>query len=324
MKNLLKKILPSRVKFDTRLLHPAVSSVVQNLQDRNYQAIETAFDGLSIAEISLLNEGVSDIIQQDDLLDHWFDEGNGPPLAALLRGTILRKRAWFYRGSGGGDEVGEEKFAKMFEVLRDARRSLSPILDHPQYGSEACARMINVYKGLQEEWEDIDEILKQMWSFGEINLTGEIHYLIACCEKWFGSHRKMFRFAEKRIAAHPEHPELGALMAAAHYERHMFAERFDENQMEADKYRENPNHLNEITQLRDKLLAVSEPGKPEHILAHNIFAGVASGFFVYQIATPSFLQIGERFTPYPWIYMDDDFLPYAHKTSMGYKKQYLK
>lgn len=320
MKNFLKNLRPAKVKLDARNLHPSVSHVLDSLHQRNYAAVEAAFDGLPPGEVNLLLEGVTELVDQDDLLDEWYNDREGPDLSALLRGTILRKRAWFYRGGGHGYEVTEDRFTKMHTTLREAQASLSAITHNQTYGAEACARLINVHKGLSSEWIVIDDILKQMQSMGPVNLTGEIYYLNACCEKWLGSHDKMFAYARARA---DDHPLLGALVASAHYERHMYHERFDENLKKADQYRANPDVLNEIFDYQEKLIHGYEPDHGGHVLAHNIFAGVLSAFLQYKGAAPSFALTRKRFTPYPWFHETDELLAYNYKTSMGYKKAYV-
>ena len=309
-----------QVKFDPRALNPSVSEVLAALQRRDFRAVEAAFKGLVQAEISLLLEGVSDLVDRDDLLDEWYADREGPDLAALLRGTILRKRAWFYRGGGGAESVTEEGWVKMRETLLEAQRSLSPITDNPVYGSEACGRLINVHKGLSSDWIVIDDIFERMTHFGHINLIGEIYYLNASCEKWLGSHDKMFDFARKRAEVDPE---LGALIAAAHYERHMFLERFDEEFEAADRYKKHPDVLGEIFDAQEKLIKAYDPQNHDYVLAHNIFACVISVFTQFKGAAPSFALTKKRFTPYPWLHEDDAYLPYAYKTAMGYKKAYM-
>ena len=324
MRKFIRKLFPIIYEANPHGLHPRVGPVLQGLLQRDYEKVQGAFAGLSPAEISLVTEGVSELIHQDDLLDHWFNDSNGPALAGLLRGTILLKRAWVYRGWGRGTEVSEDAFERMYGALRTALSSLTPVIDDPVYGSEACARLIKVYMGLNATWEELDPLLEKMWSYENINLMGEVYYLIASCEKWLGSHDKMFRFAESRAAQASQHPELGALMAAAHFERHMYWERFDENQAEADAYKNNIIYKEDLIDFRDKLLKVYSPDNPNHILAHNIIAGVASEFGLYSVATPSFMAMNKRITPYPWDFLGDAFLQHSYNEAMVFKAGYLE
>jgi len=298
--------------------------VVFYLQRAKYDKVLEVFDGLSPAQISLLVEAVSSVIVQDELLDEWFDNSNGPALACLLRGAILLKRAWVYRGWGRGHEVSEDSFERMYKALGTSLRSLTPIMDDSIYGSEACARLIRVHKGLSADWDDIDAVHTQMRSFENCNMIGEVHYLIASCEKWLGSHDKMFKFAINSAAQYPEYPELGALVAAAHFDRHMYWDRFDENHEEAIRYRADPNILEEIIEFRDKLLSQYETDKEEHVLAHNIFAAVACEFEKFELATPSFMCIGQKVMAYPWAHFWEEELQSGYIKAMKFKDQYLQ
>jgi len=324
MRKLLRKLFPIEYFANPGALHPYVLPVVRSLQAKDYDAVLKAFDGLSPGEITLLNEGISELIVQDDLLDDWFNESNGPALACLLRGTLLLKRAWVYRGWGRGSEVSEDSFKQMYAALDRAQKSMIPIMDDPVYGSEACARLIKVCKGLSANWEDLDFLLKKMWSFGHINMIGEVYYLIASCEKWLGSHEKMYRFAEDRAKLASKHPELGALVAAAHFERHMYWERFDEDQAKADAFKANVMYIEDIINFRDKLLEAYSPDNPDHVIAHNIIAGVCCEFNLFAVATPCFMVMNKRATPYPWDFLGDDFLQYGYNEAMVFKKDYLK
>jgi len=298
--------------------------VVYFLQQGQYEKVLEAFDGLPPAQISLLVEAVSSVIVQDDLLDDWFNNSNGPSVACLLRGAILLKRAWVYRGWGRGFEVTEDRIEKMYEALGRSLRSLTPIMDDPDYGSEACARLIRVHKGLSANWEDIDAIHQQMRSFGHCNMIGEVHYLIASCEKWLGSHDKMFEFAIETATNHPEFPELGALVAAAHFERHMYWNIFDDMPEQAKQYRTDKDNIDQITEFRDRLLTHYEPGKEEHILAHNIFAAAYCEFEKYELATPSFLCIGPKVMAYPWAHFWQEGLQSGYNEAMKFKNQYVQ
>ncbi len=318
MRRLIQKLFPISYPYRPALLHPRVSNVVHHLLQQDHKEVTNLFDGLSSCEISLLNEGVSELVQQDDLLDSWFDDSNGPALSCLLRGTIMLKRAWYYRGWGRGEDVSDDRFGRMYWALDMALNSLAPIVDHPKYGSEACARLIKVQKGLDASWDDIDAVLNQMWSFENINLIGETNYLIASCEKWLGSHDKMFQFAKDRASYRSDHPELGALLAVAHYERHMYLERFDEDQTAADKYKSNPAIIDDLLSNRSHLLETTNSPKDSYVFAHNIFAGVLSEFGQYELAMPHFEAIGSSASPYPWHFIGIHRLQHMYNKAMSY------
>jgi len=252
------------------------------------------------ASFSYLVEAICESIEQDEYFDSWIADSDDADLPHLLRGATLLKRAWIYRGGGRGEEVTEDRFDRMGDALEKSLDSTVRILEHDAFGSEASARTIRTLMGLRDEWDELDEVHDVMRGFDKPNFFGELNYLIASCEKWLGSHEKMFDFARSTTRAFPDHPAFGALVAAAHWERHMHYERFEENEELAATYLTNKAVLMEVTSLSKRLL--SEPSKEPYsdLLAHNIFAAFFGEADQYELARPHFNRIGHHIMRYPW------------------------
>jgi len=323
MKNIigtiLSKILPVSYEYIPLFIHGHAPEFYRLLNcDDKSEAIEL-FNKLPPSSRCLLIESVSDTIQQDDFFDVFFDNSNGPALACLLRGALLLKRAWIYRGYGRGEELSEDQVDNMVNALKNSIRSFEPIMDDAFVGQEACARAIRTLMGLSDSWEEIDFVYGKMHVFPGEHMLGELNYLVASCEKWLGSHDKMFAHARTRVSAASKNPEMGALLAAAYWERHMFIERFEEDDAKALAFRSNAAIISEVKALADKLLAVSQPNCYDHIIGHNIFAAFFCEMNRFDLARPHFYFMGSKVIRYPWEFFGDGDLQKMYNKSIRSK-----
>ena len=266
----------------------------------------------------LLLESISEIVQIDGFYDEWADQNDAPALAHLLRGSLQLKRAWVYRGYGRGTDVGEESFGKMDAALEISLRDLYPIIDDVLLGQEACARLIRSLMGVSEGggWAEIDSVHGHMRSFGDGHLLGEVNYLLASCEKWLGSHEKMFFQARETVKDFKTNPNMGALVAVAHWEKHMHIERFEEDEVAASAYLADGEVMEEVTLLSQKLLEAPQLNFTDGVIAHNIFAAFFCEFSRYDLARPHFDRMGKCIIRYPWEFFLDGDLQKMYNRSL--------
>jgi len=207
LKTLKLALTPRRYEYNAENLHPNARKFLELFDAGDISAAEQLYYVETPIERIYLLEAISDMVAQDDFYDNWFNQSNGPPLSCLVRGALLTKRA--------------------------------SILDDPDLGQDAASYLIRVLMGLNAEWAQIDEVLAIMRSRPEPHLMGELNYLIASCEKWLGSHEKMYQSAHNAIEAYPEHPEIGALQAVAHWERLLYYDFFNNDEAGSLAYRQN-------------------------------------------------------------------------------------
>lgn len=315
-KRLISSILPEKRAFIPYNISLHFSAFNDLLRQGKTEDATAFYLKLAPAEQSLLIEAVSEVVQEDTFFDEWHDEGNGPALAGLLRGTLLTKRAWHYRGRARSEDVSEEAWEKMGSALDTAIDTFKPLFHDPIYGREASARCIRAAKGQDYDWDQIDFLHKNIRREGGHSLIGELDYLVASCEKWLGSHQKMFDHAFDTVGHYPLASEVGCLIAAAHWERLMFLERFDKDKKAAKAYASNPKTLKEITNASARILRNADAGDQRFMIAHNIFAGVLSDFARFDLAKPHFTLMKQQVLPYPWRHGGPFTLQVSHTIAM--------
>jgi len=302
LKRLMMRILPERFELSSFKVHPAIPHIWNDLQNGQIDTLIELYTGLDAANKTLVLEAITNIISEDSYFDKWQKHERCDKEIALSRATLLVKRAWFYRGAGRASEVNDDAFERMFDLLDISIELLKPLLEHPFLGQEACAQAITVLMGLNENWDDINYVHETMRTNTGWHLRGELNFLLVSCEKWLGSHDAMFAHARNTIDQARHAPHMSALIAAAHFERYIYFERFDGNAAAAKAYKENKDVLAEIEFHAKHVLAVTDQETAEHIYAHNIFAGTFSAFGRFDLARPHFDAIGQRTTAYPWTY----------------------
>ena len=302
LKRLITRILPERYELSPFKVHPSIRHIWNALENGEIDPVIDTYMSLDGPTQSLLLEAMTSIISEDNYLDKWQDHARSDKEIALFRATLLLNRAWFYRGGGRGNEVSEDAYQKMFDLLDISIEILKPLLEHPFLGQEACAQAINVLMGLNGNLNDITYVHVQMRANTGWHFRGELNLLLASCEKWLGSHDAMFTHARQTADTASQAPQMSALIAAAHFERHMYRKRFDENASAAKAYQENKDTLAELEFHSKHVLAVTDQDTAEHIYAHNVFAGTFSEFGRFDLARPHFDVIGQRTTTYPWSY----------------------
>jgi len=313
---LTSRILPYKRIFAPKSISLHFHPFSELLRQAETQQATTLYLQLEPAEQSLLVEAVSEVVQEDTFFDDWYDEGKGSKLAGLLRGALLTKRAWYYRGGGRGSDVSEDSANLMYDALDRAIETLKPLLYDPIYAREANARCIRVAKGLGLSWDQFAILQANIRDDGDYNLVGELDYLVVSCEKWLGSHQQMFDHAFDAVATFSHAPEMGCLVTAAHWERHMYFERFEGDAQKAESYKLDPKVLREIVNASDRLLRDPTVSDQRHIIAHNIFAGVLSEFNRFDLAKPHFVHMDEQVFPYPWRHLLPEQLQDWHNKAM--------
>ena len=317
LKRLMTRILPERYELSPFKIHPSIRHIWNALQSGEIDPVIDIYMSLDGATQSLVLEAITSIISEDNYFDKWQDHTRWNKEIALFRATFLLKRAWFYRGGGRGHEVEEEAFQRMFDLLDISIEVLKPLLKHPFLGQEACAQAINVLMGLNGNWNDISYVHGQMRTNTGWHFRGELNFLLASCEKWLGSHDAMFAHARQTAEAASQAPQISALIAAAHFERHMYHKRFDENIAAAKTYQKNEDMLAELEFHAKHVLAVTDQDTAEHIYAHNVFAGAFSEFGRFDLARPHFNAIGQRTTAYPWSYFWEEEVQAFYNKARG-------
>lgn len=313
LSNLKSKLFQTH-KYSSAGLYPDVAAFSQHINARNYGAAEALFNSASKIERSYFIEAVSDMFADDHVFDDWVETESA--IAKLFQGAHLTKRAWYYRGGGKGEDVGENAGDMMQNLLGKAHNILVPIAADEELGQEAAAKLIRISMGLGDNLSEIANMHKMLRQFDRPHFFGELNYLIASCKKWGGSHDAMFGAAQSAIDCYSEHPEMGGLMAAAHWERHLYYTGFDRDEAAGAAYLKNRKIFDEVNNLGNKLLRSPQTKGYEAVAAHNIYSIFYCDRDLWRHAKPHFVDMNLRFTRYPWECYNDSFLKAARKISM--------
>lgn len=302
---MVARVVPDRYRMSHYAIHPGANDFLDLVEQEQYDDITASFLPLPASEKSLLVQAVSAIIEQDEYFDYWTTLKSGSALAHLMRGALLINRAAFYRGGGLGSELSEQAVMQMLNALRAAISSLERVRGDAGLGQEAAAWMIRGTMTSDYDWDFRRKLLTELRTLPAPHLAGELRYLVASCEKWFGSHDEMFQHARNSLVHFKTNPEAGALIAAAHYERHMYYDRFDEKPEMARAYLADPETMDEIIAASERLLSAPPSSPLDFVPAHNVFAAIFSEARRFDLAKPHFIGMEGRILAYPWYHHDD-------------------
>ena len=167
-----------------------------------------------------------------------------------------------------------------------------------------------------ESWS----LYKQAMAIAQGRLDYALAMLLQLTEKWGGDHNDMFNFARSQNTnGNPEY--VAGLLAAAHYQ---FWKSL--NKKEAVRYYENENVKRELLNAFDAV-KVSRTGADfsdqyQRQVAHNYIALSYSLLDDKKRARTAFKSIGKNYTPYPWVYIDNQpaaaYLRYRAYVGVGF------
>lgn len=177
-----------------------------------------------------------------------------------------------HRGGAQASKVSDSQFENYFERQLQARDALEAALEiDRRHGLAATFNMAVAIDPWEEDQKAVAEA--RLLDAEAVPLSGYMNLLQAHLEKWGGSHEVMFRIARSRML--PEAPMQYALIARAHWERHLFYEAFDESpnaQELADNYFKGKKVLDELTTASDAILSAKTYDPAEQRLADSWLA----------------------------------------------------
>ena len=316
-RNLIDRILPELYEFNPFNLHPKLATAVAYCNARQWRELSSLYENLDHFQAHFITDGLAHLIKDDTFFDGWCEKNRGYYLPHLLRGALLLKRAWIYRGYGRGEDVTDARAIKFYDTLEISFAELTAAANLDQEKSEASALAIRALMGLGGDWSDIDSAYQRMRKPGEFNFTGEINYLVASCEKWHGSHEKMFAFS-RRTYANNSHPAVAGLIAEAHHEKYMYLAAFEEDEDAAIAYLDDETVGTELLEASRRLIdGTTDSARYETLEAHGYFAMIFSLAKRFDHAEIHFETIGQSITHQPWDFYDIDFLNHSRRKSLA-------
>lgn len=156
-------------------------------------------------------------------LDAWVAQASQRALPLLVRADHSIHAAWSHRGSGWDAAAGSEQaFAERLGAA-DADLGQAAVIE--AMDPTAYCLMLRVARGRRLPLSEKQERFQQMCARDPGHRRGHTEMLRCLSEKWGGSHDLMFQFARETAArAQPGSP-LFTLIAEAHVERWLTADR---------------------------------------------------------------------------------------------------
>ncbi|MET7278907.1 hypothetical protein ABZS29_11810 [Kribbella sp. NPDC005582] len=224
------------------------------------------------------------------------------PLAQLVRGCHATAWAWEARGAYFASYTKAEQFQLFFDRLRIAESSLYDVVTANPDEVAAWAFLVRTARGLQLGLEDGEFRFQQAISRHATNLKAHAEWLQTCCQKWEGSHDRMFHLARSAAGAAPDGNMLHALVPLAHLEVMT-----DLAGTASRRYLTQPDVQAELRAAADRSVlhpaAELRPGWP---LYFNTFAMAFANAGDRPAAAAVFSRLGDQSTDFPWKYAGGD------------------
>jgi len=224
------------------------------------------------------------------------------PVAQLVRGCHATAWAWEARGGYRAKYTRAEQFQLFFERLRLAESSLYDVVAANPDEIAAWAFLVRTARGLELGLEDGEFRFQHAISRHATNLKAHAEWMQTCCQKWGGSHERMFQLARSAVAAAPDGSMLHALIPLAHLEVMI-----DLEGTAARLYLTRPDIQAELRAAAERSVlhpaADLRPGWP---LYFNTFAMAFANAGDQPAAAAVFSRLGDRITDHPWQYIGGD------------------
>lgn len=234
-------------------------------------------------------------------VDDWVRRRPESVLARQVRARNYIGWAWDARGGGQAGTVTDEGWERFFKRLAVAEQDLGESLELDDRDPNTYAIMLITCKGLQLGLEEGLARFIRAKECGPEHLAAHYNYLVLACEKWGGSHEKMYGFAHSVRDDAPDGSNLHSIICDAHYERCLYGTHFDEDPTYEQFFRR-PKVRRSIQDAYERSL-----GHPAHVKRRvqdfkvmNIFAWCFHEAGDYPMAKKLLRTVGDCWTRYPW------------------------
>lgn len=196
------------------------SEIIQELRDRNFQALDIKLNSYQKDfEDNVLEEGnlaiAFDAFAFTDaslsaILDQWVQsEPNSYP-AHLARAKYQLALGWQLRETERGDKIPEQQLAEMKRLYRDSvSEAVAAIKLNPK-SSIAYASIVEAAKGVSD-YKTLDSVYAASLKNVPLSLSTRVAVITALRPRWGGSHEAMAKFAEEAQKYAAQNPRLESL-----------------------------------------------------------------------------------------------------------------
>lgn len=197
---------------------PSMSRLLRHVGDGAYQEAEKLLLSASDDNRELL---IYTFSQQDDavaLAQQWVRTCSGSSIAHTMLGASMICNAWKIRGSAYSDEVDEEAWQPFQNGLDNAAEPLLKAARLNTAAADPLAWLILAEVGKSGDRDLVDNYFAQATARVPLHWPTYYKYFMATTKKWDGSHKEMFRFAQKSAEGAPRGSMIHCLMALAYCE----------------------------------------------------------------------------------------------------------
>lgn len=188
-------------------------------------------------------------------LDWWVNASPNAGIAHTVRGAAGVFRAWKSRGAGKAHVVTNRRWMRFFEELGSAQDDLFHAAERRQHDAEPVAWLIPCAMGLP--FDDAPGELKSRYLGAMQRCPAHQRacqsMLTAMCQKWHGSHEKMFSVARNIVSqTKPGHPARIVILNA-HYQRALYMELWENVERGAGEYFKRPEVAQEVAAISQEI-----------------------------------------------------------------------
>ena len=273
------------------------------LQQGNYAAFESAYEGLPWDAKTLLNEGIG--LEESNATDitKWVTQRHDSYAAHLFAGVSKTCLAWIARTAALGKSVSEEKAQRFFDLLEDAFAHLQRADELNPDDAEICARMIRVCMGLQTDTDTANSYFEAAKQLVPNHLMAHLMMINFLNPKWRGSLEEMQAFAES-MHDDKSNSLLVTLELFALVEEWLYYGLNDEPKKK-EQFFKNADVRSRIKELHAGYREEAE-GQLLIPYVYNYFAFLFHMTGEQELARQAARKITGKMTVYPWAYISID------------------
>jgi hypothetical protein len=217
MKNLLSAIgLKPRSTVVDNSAQAASRRLAQRLEQGAHQEAELLLSNASDENRERLIYGFASGSNSVPLAARWTTACSASSLAHTVLGASLIVTGWKIRGDSYADDVDTGAWKPFLDKLKNAEEPLHLAARLDQRSADPYSWLIHAELGGEGSRERLSSLFAEATSRVPLHWPSHYKYFNATTQKWGGSHREMFAFAQETSKRAPRGSILHSLIAAAY------------------------------------------------------------------------------------------------------------
>ncbi len=224
------------------------------------------------------------------VMDEWVRVHPASHAAWLVRGEFYMSYGWQARGVGGGRDGSKEGQRLMVDRLQVAKRDMEKARQLNPGDISSSIGLMQVAKGLGLPYAELERNFQNVIAIDPGNYAAHVAKQEFLMLKWYGSHEKMFAFANEAKAKSSQYPHLGIVWARAYLEQ---SHRSRDPGSKVPDPLFNLDTWRGIQSVFDTYLAQH----PDRLRTRSLYAYIAYLAKQYHVASDQFDYLGYRWVP---------------------------